>query len=479
MKALDDDNTGGLRRLIFVTGETWIMAVPLTASGPTQSVSLIIGDRTGLNAGSALFVDGDFDTYLSNLTDKGFGAVSIFNDTADGNTPPSSILTGPATGLDNPWGLTVIDPGDFGPAPYLCVVNRPGSAAANISIYPSLAGGNESPSRRIVGPKTQLLGPMALTYGPRVPGPAWPGLLYVTQEAAPRIVAFAVDATGDVAPDHILDGPATNLDDVRGKVAFDRDGNLYVANAHAGDADPAVLVFRAGATGNAAPLRTLSGVRTRLEKLHDIALDGAGNLYVLSQSPDETVHVLVFATGAAGNVAPVQRHRPADPGIRDLLDVRPGRIPYLKIAFREGHPWSGPAGATARPARWGSFGSCRMSKTRTRCWLRTGTSGSGATRTRRTTSSTTNSNHERYCYAELYGDDPFGAGWLLSITETLREFDGWGLGVSNIPDSYVLIFGDRLLVKGRLAGCGSASEVVESARRLLRRGEKRWWQFWR
>ncbi|MCE9562167.1 MAG: hypothetical protein K8U57_08950 [Planctomycetes bacterium] len=88
-------------------------------------------------------------------------------------------------------------------------------------------------------------------------------------------------------------------------------------------------------------------------------------------------------------------------------------------------------------------------------------------------------NHERYCYAELHGDDPFNAGWLLSVTKTLREFDGWGLGVSNIPDSYLLIFGKRLMVSGRLARCRSAMEVVETARRLLKSGGKRWWQFWR
>jgi hypothetical protein len=88
-------------------------------------------------------------------------------------------------------------------------------------------------------------------------------------------------------------------------------------------------------------------------------------------------------------------------------------------------------------------------------------------------------NHERYCYAELYGDDPFSGGWLLAVTETLRRFEGWGLGVSNLPGSYVLIFGDRLLVKGRLARCKTASEVVEQARRLLQRGDTKWWQFWR
>lgn len=81
-------------------------------------------------------------------------------------------------------------------------------------------------------------------------------------------------------------------------------------------------------------------------------------------------------------------------------------------------------------------------------------------------------NHERYCYAELYGDDAFNAGWLLSITETLREFDGWGLGVKNIPDSYLLIFGNRLLVTGQLAKCKTAIDVVAKASLLLKRGDK-------
>src|SRR5207249_2721472 len=73
----------------------------------------------------------------------------------------------------------------------------------------------------------------------------------------------------------------------------------------------------------------------------------------------------------------------------------------------------------------------------------------------------------------------FNAAWLPSVTATLREFDGWGLGLSNIPDSYVLIFGRRLLVNGHLSMCKSASEGVEPAARLLKSGGKRWWQFWR
>jgi len=40
-------------------------------------------------------------------------------------------------------------------------------------------------------------------------------------------------------------------------------------------------------------------------------------------------------------------------------------------------------------------------------------------------------NHERYCYAELFGDDPFNAGWLLSITAVSREHMSWGLTSAN------------------------------------------------
>ena len=78
-------------------------------------------------------------------------------------------------------------------------------------------------------------------------------------------------------------------------------------------------------------------------------------------------------------------------------------------------------------------------------------------------------NDEQYCYAELYGEDPFTAKWLESIVKLLQEYDGWGLGIGNIPHNYLLIFGDRLMVKGRqLARCTTASEVIESVRKLLK-----------
>ena len=77
-------------------------------------------------------------------------------------------------------------------------------------------------------------------------------------------------------------------------------------------------------------------------------------------------------------------------------------------------------------------------------------------------------NHERYVYAELLGDDPLTPAWVEDITETLEQYPGWGLGINNIPESYVLLFGDKLMVKGRSFGWSSrGAKAVEVARRLL------------
>jgi hypothetical protein len=55
-----------------------------------------------------------------------------------------------------------------------------------------------------------------------------------------------------------------------------------------------------------------------------------------------------------------------------------------------------------------------------------------------------------------------------------------GTGHKNIPENYVLIFGKRLMVSGRhLSRCKSAFDVIETVRRLLSRGVKKWWQFWK
>jgi hypothetical protein len=88
-------------------------------------------------------------------------------------------------------------------------------------------------------------------------------------------------------------------------------------------------------------------------------------------------------------------------------------------------------------------------------------------------------NDEQYLYAELVGEEAFNAAWLAAITATLREHKGWGIGIRSFPDSYILIFGNRLMVNGKLSRCKTATEVIAKARRLLKRGAKKWWPFWK
>jgi hypothetical protein len=88
-------------------------------------------------------------------------------------------------------------------------------------------------------------------------------------------------------------------------------------------------------------------------------------------------------------------------------------------------------------------------------------------------------NHERYVYAEVLAPAALTTSWIESIATVLREHAGWGLGVGNIQDSYLLVFGDRVRVKGRLASCRTVGDVSRAAERLLRRGRRKWWQFWK
>ena len=80
-------------------------------------------------------------------------------------------------------------------------------------------------------------------------------------------------------------------------MAFDSNGKLYVANP----SGESIVAFAKGASGNATPVRTISGSNTGLERPFAIAFDSNGRLLVA----DENAGVLVFASGANGNVAPV------------------------------------------------------------------------------------------------------------------------------------------------------------------------------
>jgi streptogramin lyase len=121
---------------------------------------------------------------------------------------------------------------------------------------------------------------------------------YVANPAANSVTAYADGASGDAAPVLTLSGPATGLSRPSGVIA-DTNGDVFVTNAAANS----ITQYGPELTGNATPTATITGSLTRLNKPQDLALDGSGHLYVTNSGGSVTE----YAPGAHGNAAPLAR----------------------------------------------------------------------------------------------------------------------------------------------------------------------------
>jgi sugar lactone lactonase YvrE len=92
-----------------------------------------------------------------------------------------------------------------------------------------------------------------------------------------------------------------------GALASDPAGTIYVSDLQAADGQGAVDVFAAGANGNVAPIRQITGAATRLGGPGDVKLDGAGHVWVANESSSTVTEYAAGAggTGATANVAPI------------------------------------------------------------------------------------------------------------------------------------------------------------------------------
>jgi sugar lactone lactonase YvrE len=115
------------------------------------------------------------------------------------------------------------------------------------------------------------------------------------------VLAFAADASGNVAPLARLRGPESGIVRPR-SIAIDADRYLYAANyADSFSTAESVTVYPPGAGANTPPVHTIAGLQTQLYQPLGIAVDGAKNIYVLNWDS-----VNVYAPGATGDVAPIR-----------------------------------------------------------------------------------------------------------------------------------------------------------------------------
>src|SRR5882672_7604244 len=146
---------------------------------------------------------------------------------------------------------------------------------------------------------------------------------------AAAIVVFRGGATGEEAPIRTIQGARSGLSRPE-TVAVDENNNeLFVGDP----GDRRVLVYKRDADGDVKPLRTIQGAKTKLLQIVGIAVDPVRDLLVVStysRLPGGVTGLLIFKRTDQGDVAPQRVIAGPKSGITRLrqiaLDPATGRI---------------------------------------------------------------------------------------------------------------------------------------------------------
>jgi len=146
---------------------------------------------------------------------------------------------------------------------------------------------------------------------------------------AAAIVVFRGGAAGEEAPIRTIQGAGSGLSRPETVAVDEKNNELFVGDP----GDRRVLVFKRDADGNAQPLRTIQGPKTKLLQVVGVAVDPARDLLVVSsysRLPGGVTGLLVFGRTDAGDVAPRRVIAGPRTGITRLrqiaLDPDTGRI---------------------------------------------------------------------------------------------------------------------------------------------------------
>jgi sugar lactone lactonase YvrE len=140
------------------------------------------------------------------------------------------------------------------------------------------------------------------------------GEIYVADQWGSVILGFPPNSNGDVSPNLAISGASTGLKNPTG-LALDGSGNLYVANSEWPPCRcrASIEEFAAGANGDVAPRRVISGRRADLVQPQGIAVAVNGEIYVTDvgkspvKGPDDLPKIEVFSKSASGDVSPTRR----------------------------------------------------------------------------------------------------------------------------------------------------------------------------
>jgi hypothetical protein len=165
--------------------------------------------------------------------------------------------------------------------------------------------------------------------------------LHLRREHRKQRHRLRLGAQGNAAPVRIVSGRKTRLRN-SDAVALDAGRNVYVSNYRGSPSgNGTVTVYAAGAIGDAPPIRTIGGSNTGLAVPQGVSLDTSGNIYVANPNACPPVcsggNALVYAAGANGNVAPTRTIGGSNTGLDAPLSIALDERARIYIANWKGN----------------------------------------------------------------------------------------------------------------------------------------------
>ena len=247
-----------------------ITVYSLMANGNVAPLRTISGGATGLAEPIGLAVD----TVHGELLVANASSITVYSRTANGNVPPLRTISGLSTGLIDPFGLAVdVAHGEVLVSNFGIVPVPGGEGSPNpgfITVYSRTANGNVPPLRTIAGAATGLQNPRGLavdTVNNQILVVNVDGNLTDGPPQPPTITVHSRTANGNVAPLRTISG--AGLQNPIGLAVDTGNNEVLVANFGGSNAEgqpllPAITVYSRTASGDAAPLRVITGPATGL-----------------------------------------------------------------------------------------------------------------------------------------------------------------------------------------------------------------------
>jgi 6-phosphogluconolactonase (cycloisomerase 2 family) len=289
---------------------------PPTAAFTEPKRRIAGGGVTKLEFNCGLYIDPQTGDIYS-VTNDTIDTLTVFPWNAEGEMNPKRELY-------TPHGTYGISADEDAQEIYLTVQHQNA-----VVVYPKDAAGEDEPSRKLVGPNTQLEDPhgVAVDYQNKLMFVYnhGNGIVAATDSGKfdpPSITVYDLNANGDTAPIRIIEGPRTQLNWPAGMRVDSEHDELYVAN----DGDSSILVFKTSDNGNVKPTRVVRGPNTHLLNPTDVYVDPKHNeLWAVNMGNHSAV---VFPRMANGDVAPKRIIRSAPLQKKALAIGNPGAVAY-------------------------------------------------------------------------------------------------------------------------------------------------------